>query len=276
MKEDSADNIIYMSNEAILNFDGDDTENSMSLSNEDEDSYLSEENEANDLAYELKLPSPEHAMERVGTNVVLFSWLESKLNAIDPETVAEYDKITDEIDRIYLKLKMGLESILHHNLKKSLIIASKSAVEYCRNILLQYVNIVLDVGASFTFVRKGDFIVNDNDVIEALSRLGRIIYFNPDTKEDEEEKEITFFDPEVIKILIDTVRKDISISENVYKLIQSSFEDFFGLIVSNAVQLQKEYKEEESVTVEDMKMVLMMWKNSPYNPNSCLVHRLNV
>jgi len=111
------------------------------------------------------------------------------------------------------------------------------------------------------------------DFITALKHLGRTVYIDGD--DNLEEDDPMLFDKEVMKILINIVLEDIIIDDEAYSLLQRSFEDFFGVIVENACKLQKEYKGNEPITIEDLKMVISLWKSSPYEHGTSLINKLN-
>jgi len=273
---DNDDVLFDMTNDFIDEFDVVDVDDNMCLfSDEDFEYEVSEEDEAFEYANFLNLRSTEHAIVKVGTNEMLLSWIENQVSLMDNQSISNYERITLEIEKVQRKLKSGIEIFFSNYLQTNAAIhVSDNTIEFCRRLFSQYVEIVLDTALMISHIRDEGFL-EINDFITALKHLGRTVYFEPYEKLDEE-NEPMIFDNESMKILINIVLEDIIIEgDEIYVLLQRSFEDFFGVIVENACKLQKEYKSTEPITTEDLKMVISLWKSSPYEQSTSLLTKLN-
>jgi len=94
-------------------------------------------------------------------------------------------------------------------------------------------------------------------------------------EEDEEEENETFFDSDVMKILANIVLCENEVQSETYTLLQNSFEDFFRTLVSNTFILKNNYGEEQ-INEEDLKVVISLWKNSPYESTNSLIQKIVV
>jgi len=274
--DDQNDVLFEITNDIIDEFDVVDVDDNMCLfSDEDFEYELSEEDEAFEYANFLNLRSTEHAIVKVGTNEMLLSWIEKEVSLMDNQSISNYERITLEIEKVQRKLKSGIEIFFSNYLQTNVPInVSDNTIEFCRRLFSQYVEIVLDTSLMISHIRDQGFLEIE-DFVTALKHLGRRVYFEPYEILDEENDPM-IFDNEVMKILINIVLEDIIIEgEEIYDLLQRSFEDFFGVIVENACKLQKEYKGTEPITTEDLKMVISLWKGSPYEQSTSLINKLN-
>jgi len=222
----------------------------------------------------LNLRTTDHAIAKVGTNDLLLSWIENQVSSMDNQSISDYERITLEIEKVQRRLKAGIEVFFLSYLQTNAsIYVSDDTIEFCRRLFSQYVEIVLETALMISHIREEGFLEIE-DFITALKHLGRTVYIEEDD-ENLDEEESMLFDKEVMKILINIVLEDIIIEDEVYRLLQRSFEDFFGVIVENACKLQKEYKGNEQITIEDLKMVISLWKSSPYEQGTSLINKLH-
>jgi len=266
--------------------DEDEDDDDFDSYDDEDDSYGEEDIEASEYAYALNLPSTDFAVDLVGKNRKLCSWVENKLNGFDSNSIAEYERITFEIEKSNHLLKLGLESIYRYYGQPSVAVTPAN-IEFCKRLFNQFCNIVLELSSSMATCRDdSNNIVVANDVLEVLKSLGRPVYFNKeDTENNMEDDMITdvddqvfnsFIDKEMINVLIDIVRGPSSISADVYSIIHNSYEDFLCTLIDNALKLQREYRQGEEISVDDLKLVLQMWKSSPCNTGSFLIQRMDI
>jgi len=201
----------------------------------------------------------------------LLSWVESKIQEADPNLLSDYERITMEIMKIQNKLMKGIEAVYRNVVKTDgPVCVSESTVEFCKMLFNRFTAVVMEIAESLAFLRE-ERKVTGNDTVEALKYLGRNVYYNPDAKDEEDDKdEKFFFDNETMCLLIDN-KRNVEIEKDVYLLIQKSFEDFFCILVDSCVNFQVQYNKETSLNIEDMKFVLSMWKNTS---NSALIQKL--
>jgi len=272
-KEVDVDYFYDITNEQINCFDHAtiDEHDIMSLS---EDSLeLSEEDEVNEYCSFLNLPSHEYALNKVGTNELLQNWVEKNVTGMDDKTIAQYEKLSFEIEKVDRGVKVGFEVAMQYFLHTDMEIkVTRETVGYCRKLFINYATVVFDTALILGSLRDEQHISLEI-LIAALKSLGRQVYY--DKVEDEELENETFFDPAVIRILSNIVFGDIKVEEDVYVVLQNSFEDFFSLLISNACQIHKEY-EQDYVNEEDLKVVLSLWQNSPFQSSYSLVKKLSL
>jgi len=238
-----------------------------------DDDYVPDENEELDdaiqYAIDLNLQNFEGAIDRVGTNGNLLSWIESKMKSLPKDQLNEYDKISSEIDMVNGLLNDGLKKV-YSTYTKNFVIVSDSSVAFCKELFNRFARVVLETSFQVTCLRENR-VMTTSDVTEGLKLLGRPIYYD---KEKDEESEEAIFDSKVIRMLVDLLRKENEIEEDVYYVIQCSFEDFLYNIIQSATTLQRTYRKDEPVSVDDMIMVLQMWNHSPCKSGSYLIEKL--
>jgi len=225
--------------------------------------------DAIEYALDLKLPSLEGAIDRVGSNGSLFSWVEGRMKDMGEEELKEYEKLTGEIDLNEGYIKDGLKKIFS-TLTENIVIVSESSVSFCKELFERFAAVALETSFQVSSLRENKTITA-SDITEAMKMLGRNVYFD---SQDDEDNVATIFDYKLIKSLVDFVKNDFQLEEDVYHIIQHSFEDFLYTIMKNALILQKTYRNEEPISVNDMMMVLHMWNQSPCNSGSYLIQKL--
>jgi len=301
------DDILYdITNNSIIDFDCVDEEDLDDYDDESDYSMGDEHSEADEYAASLNLPSTDFAVDLVGTNNALLSWVENKLNSYDAQSIAEYERITFEIEKTDHKFKFGLESIYRYYGIQDVSVTVAN-VEFCKRLFHQFCSVVFDLAYSLATMRDEKNLVAV-DVVEALKSLGRTVYYNieREVKDNTEDEEVTnedtmnedamnddamtdvmtdvedtvnnsFLDKNVVRVLVENVvQGQVTLAEDVYSIIHESYEDFLCTLLENALKLQREYKQGEEVSVEDFKLVLQMWKTSPCNTSNLLIQRLDV
>jgi len=246
--------------DSFENSDFDDIEDESDVDSGDFD----ELDEAIEYAGDLNIPSLEKALDRVGSNGVLYSWVENKMKELGEEEMKEYEKITGEIDMLQGYLREGLKRMLSL-LTNNVVYVSDSTVAFCKELFERFAIVAIETAFHVSSLRENK-IVTCSDMVEAMKMLGRNVYYDNEKEEDDEIQ--TIFDFNAIKSLVDLVRKDVEVENDVYHILQHSFEDFLHTIISNSFLLKRTYNEHDSVSVEDMMMVLHMWSQSPCNNGS--------
>jgi len=275
--EEQDDEFFYdITNENVTAFDqiAVDEHDIMSISGEESDEF-SEGEEAEEYAKYLNLPSTSYAIEKVGSNDLLVSWIEKHVSSLDDGSIANYERMTIEIEKVERKLKAGLENVLQFFLNtNSGLWISRDTIEFCKRLYLQYCSVVYETATMISSLRDEQILLQD-DFVAALKHLGRPIYYEKMENDEEEslDKE-TFFDAEVMSILASFILGSSQEHHEIYSLLQRSFEDFFSIVVSNACKLQREYKDEEPLTVTDLKIVISLWQNSPYESSNTLIQKI--
>jgi len=226
------------------------------------------------------MSSTDHALERVGSNDLLFSWIEKQFKEMDDKTIASYERVTIEIEKVLKKVRAGYELVLQYFLSTdSGIWVSDASVDFVKRLYMQYATIVFETACMIASLREeNNNVLFQDDFVAALKHLGRAVYFDKiENMEDEENGGFdSFFDPEAMRILTGIVFGDLKVNDETYTLIQKGFEDFFSILVCNACKLQKEYKEDEPVTVQDLKVVINLWQNSPYESSNSLIQKITL
>jgi len=268
------DNLHHFDEIAI---DGDDI---MSLSLDESESELGEEDEAIEYAKFMNMPSTDFALTHVGNNDLLFNWIGKQLNGMDDKMIADYERITIEIEKVERRLRVGFETVLQYFLQTDAVIfVSGDSVDFLKKLFLQYVGIVFETAIMIASLREENTnTLFQDDFVAALKHLGRTVYCEKSENQDEENLDNdkdTFFDEELMRILCSMVLGDLKVNDETYYLIQKSFEDFFTILVSNACKIQKEYKDKEPVSVDDLKVVLSLWQNSPFESSNSLIQKIN-
>jgi len=152
------------------------------------------------------------------------------------------------------------------------VIVSDSSVDFCKELLERFAMISIDTAYQISCLRENK-VVSSLDIMEAMKILGRNVYYDSEKEEDDVTE--TIFDFNVIKKLVDFVKKEVELENDGYLIIQHSFEDFLYSIMCNAMTLQRTYRDSEPVSVSDMVMVLHLWSQSPCNNgNGYLIQKI--
>jgi len=228
--------------------------------------------EANDALKEYELYSFDAALERVGMNDALVSWVEGKWKSFEKNEIDEYERITNEIVGIQNGLRLGLEGMFRSFVgNEMMLVVSEANVEFGRRLFLNFVSVVLRV--AFEFVKlRGEECLNLGDVMEALKTLGRNVYLNNGVDEEDEKEVKYYFDCVTMKMLVD-INSCVKFEDGVYLLLQKSFEDFLYVLVQTTFSM-KQLSEINNINVEDFRFVLNMWKNAPCNSTSILIQQI--
>jgi hypothetical protein len=283
-EEEDTDGFFYgISNDNIHDLDeiAVDEHDIMSLSGEDSLTELSEDEEAEEYAKFLNLPSTDYALAKVGTNELLFSWVEKQFSGVDDKTIAEYERISLEIEKVERRLKSGIELVLQYFLQTETgLWVSSETVDFCRRLFMRYVGVVFDTAKMIASIRdENTTTLFQEDFVNALKHLGRTVYYEKSENNEEEDEDVgndTFFDPAVMRILTNLVFGELVVNDETNMLLQKSFEDFFSILVSNACKIQREYKEQEPLSVQDLEVVFSLWQNSPYESSNSLIQKISL
>jgi len=256
------DSFFDVTNDKINAWDKD--YDNISTSSLDEDV---EEVEAHDLALELNLPTTDYAINDVGYQYVLNSWIDAKWNELEDTHKAEYEKLSSDIDRSQKLIESGIENIFRYFNSDEMLIISDAFVNFGRELLKQFVTIVLNQASTLCSYRdQSNGHLSAFDAVEALRSLGRNVYysnFSDLMEDDDDDLKESYFDKFVIVEMIDICKGNEIIDPEVSDIMLSCFNDLFYEIVSNAVTLRINYKSSHSISVEDLKMVIELWKSSP-------------
>jgi len=154
-----------------------DEDDIMCLSDDSIEYSFSEDEEAEEYASFLNFPSTEYAISRVGLNDCLNSWLEKNIVDKDDKTIAEYERITVEIDKVQRNLRSGLELLFRCFIQGDYrVTISDRLVDFCKRLYLQYVYVTVDAALMIKSLRGTEHLSQD-DVLDALRHLGRSVYY---------------------------------------------------------------------------------------------------